>query len=80
VVQIATGAWYDPIDPDADGSLDKHGNPNVVTPDIGTSSFGQGCSAQSARVQIERFDGEIPEVTAFKPPRFAADDRVRARR
>ncbi len=80
VVQIATGAWYDPIDPDVDGSLDKHGNPNVVTPDVGTSSFGQGCSAQSARVQIERFEGELPEVTAFKPPRFAADDRVRAKR
>jgi biotin/methionine sulfoxide reductase len=78
VVQMATGAWYDPIDPDTDGSLDKHGNPNVVTVDIGTSSFGQGCSAQSARVQIERFEGELPKVTAFEPPRFVADDGVRA--
>jgi biotin/methionine sulfoxide reductase len=79
-VQLATGAWYDPVDPEVDGSLDKHGNPNMVTPDIGTSSFGQGCSAQSARVQIERFEGELPEVTAFKPPRFAGDDGVRAKR
>ena len=31
-------------------------HPNLVTPDIGTSSFGQGCSAQSARVQIDRGD------------------------
>jgi biotin/methionine sulfoxide reductase len=52
----------------------------MVTPDVGTSSFGQGCSAQSARVQIERFAGALPEVTAFKPPRFAGDDGVRAKR
>lgn len=70
VVQIATGAWYDPEVPGQLGTLDKHGNPNVVTPDVGTSRLGQGCSAQSALVQIERFKGTLPPVTAFDPPRF----------
>ena len=27
VIQISTGAWYDPIEPGVTGSLDKHGNP-----------------------------------------------------
>ena len=30
VVQIPTGAWYDPATP-GERSLDKHGNPNVLT-------------------------------------------------
>src|SRR5271166_691501 len=31
VIQIATGVWFDPIVPGEIGSLDKHGNPNVLT-------------------------------------------------
>ena len=30
VVQMSTGAWYDPLDPNRPGSLCKHGNPNVL--------------------------------------------------
>ncbi|MGD9869186.1 MAG: molybdopterin-dependent oxidoreductase, partial [Hyphomicrobiales bacterium] len=37
VVQLSTGAWYDPAEPGVAGSLDKHGNPNVLTRDVGTS-------------------------------------------
>jgi biotin/methionine sulfoxide reductase len=70
VVQIATGAWYDPAEPGVAGSLDKHGNPNVVTPDVGASSLSQGCSAQSTLVEIARFEGVPPAVTAFDPPAF----------
>jgi biotin/methionine sulfoxide reductase len=70
VVQIATGAWYDPEEPGVEGSLDKHGNPNVVTPDIGSSRLSQGCSAQSTLVEVEAFAGEAPAITAFDPPRF----------
>jgi biotin/methionine sulfoxide reductase len=33
VVQLATGAWFDPENPAAIGSLDKHGNPNTLTLD-----------------------------------------------
>jgi len=68
VVQLATGAWYDPADPAAADSLDKHGNPNVLTLDKGTSRLGQGPIAQSALVEIEKFDGPLPPVTAFTPP------------
>ncbi|MFW6077064.1 MAG: molybdopterin guanine dinucleotide-containing S/N-oxide reductase, partial [Hyphomicrobiales bacterium] len=38
VVQLATGAWYDPVRP---FGLDRHGNPNVLTRDVGTSRLGQ---------------------------------------
>jgi biotin/methionine sulfoxide reductase len=68
VIQISTGAWYDPQEPGVVGSLDKHGNPNVLTLDKGTSRLAQGSSAQSTLVEVERYIGEPPEVTAFKPP------------
>jgi biotin/methionine sulfoxide reductase len=68
VVQLSTGAWYDPAEPGVEGSLCKHGNPNVLTRDKGTSRLGQGPSAHSALVQVERFQGEAPPVTAFVPP------------
>lgn len=70
VVQISTGAWYDPQDPSVPGSLDKHGNPNVLTEDRGSSRLGQGCSAQSCKVEIERWQQPVPEITAFSPPEF----------
>ncbi|GHK53306.1 hypothetical protein KPZU09_30420 [Klebsiella pneumoniae] len=54
VVQMSTGAWYDPLDPKEERSLDKHGNPNVLTEDRGSSRLGQGCSAQSCWVEIAR--------------------------
>lgn len=70
VVQISTGAWYDPLDPTTPGSLDKHGNPNVLTEDQGSSRLGQGCSAQSCRVEIEPWHEALPPITAFDPPKF----------
>lgn len=72
VVQLSTGAWLDPVDPAVDGSMDKHGNPNVLTRDRGTSRLAQGPSAQSCLVEVELFSGEAPRVTAFQPPVFAA--------
>ena len=71
VAVMATGAWYDPLDPEAQGTLDKHGNPNVLTRDQGTSRLTQGCSAHTALVEIERHDGALPPITAFDPPAFA---------
>ena len=71
-IQIATGAWYDPIDPAADSSLDKHGNPNVLTIDKGTSQLGQGPIAHSALVELVLHDGELPDITAHNPPRIVA--------
>jgi biotin/methionine sulfoxide reductase len=68
VVQISTGAWYDPLEPGKPGSLCKHGNPNVLTPDKGTSKLAQGPIAHTCLVEIEIYRGELPAVTAFDPP------------
>lgn len=70
VVQIATGATYDPAEPGVPGSLEKHGNPNVLTLDKGTSKLAQGPTAHSTLVEIERYDGVPPPVTAFVPPKI----------
>ena len=72
VVQIATGAWYDPLTPGQADSLDKHGNPNVVTCDKGTSQLAQCPSAQTTLVEMEPWLGPPPAVTAFALPRMAA--------
>jgi biotin/methionine sulfoxide reductase len=71
VVQLATGAWFDPLDPAEIGSLDRHGNPNVLTLDKGTSKLAQCSIAQTALVEVERFVGEAPPVTAFSAPAIA---------
>jgi biotin/methionine sulfoxide reductase len=68
VIQISTGAWYDPAEPGRIGSLDKHGNPNVLTLDKGTSRLAQGPSAQTTLVQVEKYVGEAPPVSAFDSP------------
>ena len=68
VVQLATGAWYDPLEPGVSGTLEKHGNPNVLTLDKGTSKLSQGPSAHTTLVEVERYQGEPPPMTAFLPP------------
>ena len=73
VVQLSTGAWYDPLAPGQPGTLEKHGNPNVLTRDLGTSRLGQGPSAQSVLVEITRFTGPLPPVTAFEAPATIKD-------
>ena len=68
VVQMSAGAWYDPQQPASAGSLCKHGNPNVLTPDIGTSQLAQGPVAHTCMVEVEVFSGPLPELTAFDAP------------
>jgi biotin/methionine sulfoxide reductase len=68
VVQLATGAWYDPADPAAATPFCRHGNPNVLTRDAGTSRLAQGSTGQLTRVEIERFDDKLPPIKAFDPP------------
>jgi biotin/methionine sulfoxide reductase len=63
VVQLPTGAWFDPVEDHPTGPLCAHGNPNVLTADRPTSRLAQGCTGQHTLVQIERFDGEPPPVT-----------------
>jgi biotin/methionine sulfoxide reductase len=47
VIQIATGAWYDP-----DGDTCRKGNPNTLTPDKGSSALAQGPIAHSCLVNV----------------------------
>ena len=68
VVQLATGAWYDPLTPGEPGTLDIHGNPNMVTLDKGTSRLAQAPASQTALVEIERFEGALPDITVFGQP------------
>jgi biotin/methionine sulfoxide reductase len=75
VVQLATGAWYDPLEPGQVGTLDRHGNPNVLTRDAGCSRLSQGASAQSALVEVERYPGAPPPITVFQPPAVVRDRR-----
>ena len=70
VVQMSTGAWYDP---DASG-LCKAGNPNVLTRDKGTSMLGQGPSAHSCLIDVELFTEVPPPVTAYDPPMILRPD------
>ena len=68
VVQLSTGAWYNPQEPGQIGSLELHGNPNVLTRDRGTSQLAQGSTAQTTLVQVERYDGPEVEITVFEQP------------
>lgn len=65
VARMSTGAWYDP---EPGSGRDKHGNPNVLTRDVGASSLSQGCAAQSCLVQVSGTVSTPPPVTAFELP------------
>ncbi|MFD6162022.1 molybdopterin guanine dinucleotide-containing S/N-oxide reductase [Nocardia sp. NPDC060256] len=66
VAQLSTGAWYDP-DP-ANPAFCRHGNPNVLTPDRPSSTLSQGCTGQLSLVEIERYDGVVPDLAVNQPP------------
>lgn len=67
VLVLATGAWYDP---EAPNGLDRHGNPNVLTLDKGTSSLAQAPSSGTVLVSIEKYTDVPPVVRAFDTPAF----------
>ncbi|MGI9421685.1 MAG: molybdopterin dinucleotide binding domain-containing protein, partial [Hyphomicrobiaceae bacterium] len=68
VVLLPTGAWFDPVDAIGERGREKHGNPNVLTLDKGTSRLGQGPIAHTTLVEVEKFTGSAPKVTAFELP------------
>jgi biotin/methionine sulfoxide reductase len=79
VVNLPTGAWFDPVDPDDPVSACAAGNPNVLTADVGTSRLAQGCTGQHVLVEVERVAGSAdgdgappPPVTTDRPPRVVA--------
>jgi biotin/methionine sulfoxide reductase len=61
---ISTGAWFD----SDGGEPERHGNPNVLTIDLGTSRLAQGSSAMTALVDVALWHGEAAPVRAFEPP------------
>ena len=79
---LSVGAWYDPLEAGQPKTLERHGNPNVLTRDKGASKLSQGTSAGSCLVEVERYSGALPPITAFTPPhvierhRFESDERV----
>jgi biotin/methionine sulfoxide reductase len=52
-------AIAEPAEP---GSLQVHGNPNVLTHHMGTSTLAQGTSAHSCLIEVECYDGPLPDV------------------
>jgi biotin/methionine sulfoxide reductase len=75
VVNLSTGAWFDPTDPTEPNATCAHGNPNVLTFDKGTSKLAQGSIGQHVLVQLERYDGDAPPVRAHSQPKFVARTR-----
>ena len=68
VAQMSTGAWYDPSRKTGNEFMCIHGNPNVLTPDFGTSKLGQGPIAHSCLIEIEVYKDVPEEINAFQPP------------
>ena len=68
VIVLSTGAWFDP---DYDLNIEKHGNPNVLTKDIGTSSLGQGPTCHTTLVELKRAEKkDILDVSIFENPKI----------
>ncbi len=68
VVRLCEGAWYDPDKPGEIGALDKYGSPNTLTRDVPSSRIGQATTAHTALVQVEKFEGDLPDITTFDAP------------
>ncbi len=69
VVQVPTGAWYDPVlVADGGEEICVGGNPNTVTRDVGTSRLAQGCTGQLCLVEVVRFVGKPPCGRGHRAP------------
>ncbi len=68
VAQMHTGAWFDGSAPEVADCV--NGNVNVLTRDAGTSALAQACTGATVLVRVERYDGPVPDVRAYEPPRI----------
>ena len=68
VVRLSTGAWFDVESADGRIGLENHGNPNVLTSDLASSSLSQATAAQTCLVEVERYEGSAAPVAAFSTP------------
>ena len=69
VVMMSTGAWFDPC---PETGFCRHGNPNILAPDHGTSPLSQGPGAHSCLVEVTRYEGDNPPSEAFRAPAFTS--------
>jgi trimethylamine-N-oxide reductase (cytochrome c) len=72
VIRVNEGGWYDPENPREPGSLDRYGDVNVLTIDIGTSKLAQGNCGHTAVGDVEKFKGTPTAVEVFRAPGVAA--------
>ncbi|HXX39745.1 MAG TPA: molybdopterin-dependent oxidoreductase, partial [bacterium] len=68
VVAIHEGGWYDPLTSGQPGTLDRHGNINTVSSDAPNSKLSDGNPSHTALVEVEKYVGMPPAITAFTPP------------
>jgi biotin/methionine sulfoxide reductase len=69
VARMHTGAWFDPSAPEVADCV--NGNVNVLTRDVGTSTLTQATSGAHVLVAVTRYEGEVPPVRAYEPPKLA---------
>jgi 2,4-dienoyl-CoA reductase-like NADH-dependent reductase (Old Yellow Enzyme family) len=70
VVRISTGAW---LNIDLQTGVERHGNPNVLTPNVGASYLSMGCASQSCLVDVRKWDGDAPVMAAHQPPEITSE-------
>jgi biotin/methionine sulfoxide reductase len=64
VAVLPTGAWWDP---DPVSGVCRRGNPNALTRDVGTSTWGQATSAHTCLVRLERAVAAPPPAPHAPP-------------
>lgn len=71
-VALPTGAWFDPeysVDvAGSGGRLERAGNPNSLTRDVGCSTLSQGNAAHTTLVRIDPWRGDLPPLSIAAPP------------
>ncbi|MBY5768345.1 molybdopterin-dependent oxidoreductase [Rhizobium leguminosarum] len=76
VMQLATGAWFEPDDADAELAMCIHGNPNILTRDVGTSQLAQASTGQLTKVNVESYAGELPPVRVLDGMAFIKEQNA----
>lgn len=66
-IALPTGAWFDPQNI-AGSTIEVHGNPNVLTVDIGASALSQGNVGHTTLVRVARWTGQSPIVSVLQAP------------
>ena len=62
------GNWYAPMNSAEENTLCLFGDPNVLTPDIGTSKLGQGNCGHTGMAEVEKYEKDAPQVNIFNDP------------